>query len=404
MIKSIKITNFCSIGTTQEISFEIFDKDVLDNSAANIVGHNINLVNCFIGHNASGKTNVLKAIAFLFWLMRDAYTSMKADDPLPAHSHQFLTKKLTEIEIEFFNNEKLFQYKVALNRHHIHKEFLGEKITRSYTKIFEYTRSSEDWNFKAPKLKINKNDLQRFKERKNISVLSSLIATGYLPQLSFIKNTTANVTYIGNFAPHPMTSFFNISEFLYKNVELKEETLAFIKDIDIGVSNFDFIEASLRMKEGKKIDDNEKKYLLSCIHESEVGKFQLPLIEESNGTRLGLKLLAEIIPILKTGGMAILDEIESGLHPYVAKKIISFFENKETNLHHAQLIFSTHQHLLLNDRTKTQIFIAEKDNKKFETEVFRLDDVEGIRNDENYCNKYLAGSYGGVPHINWARS
>jgi uncharacterized protein len=100
--------------------------------------------------------------------------------------------------------------------------------------------------------------------------------------------------------------------------------------------------------------------------------------------------------------LVVVDEIESGLHPYVAKKIVSLFENPKTNPFNAQIIFSTHQHLLMNDRAKSQIFICEKDGENFETEVYRLDEVEGVRNDENFFQKYLAGSYGGVPMINWS--
>ena len=64
-----------------------------------------------------------------------------------------------------------------------------------------------------------------------------------------------------------------------------------------------------------------------------------------------------------------------------------------------QLIFSTHQYPLLSDRTKTQIFLTEKEN--FETQIFRLDEIEGVRNDENFANKYIAGTYGGTPNIDY---
>jgi len=400
MIKSIKISNFCSIGNTQEISFEISKKDVFDDSATEISDTYINLVNCFIGHNASGKTTVLKALSFLFWLMSDSYLSMKSDALIPVEAHKLFETELTKFEIEFFYEEKTFQYIVELDHHHIHREFLGQHIERSYTRIFEYTRSDNDWDFKSS-IEINLNDLQRFKEAKNKSVLSSLFETGYLTYLPIIKKFKTNVTSIGHTTFDPVRMFLGVSKLLYENVELQQEALNFIKDADIGISKFGFSEVMIN-RENKQIDSAEKKYALECFHESEVGNFKLPLIEESHGSRHGLALYVAMINlILKSGGVVILDEFESGLHPYFAKKLIYLFENKETNPHQAQLLFSTHQHLLLNDRTKTQIFIAEKDNKNFETEIFRLDDVEGVRNDDNFFNKYLAGTYGGVPNIKW---
>lgn len=187
MIKSIKITNFYSIGATQEISFEISPKDVLNTATVELLGRNINLVNCIIGHNASGKTTVLKAIAFLFWLISDSYTSMKPDELIPFYPHKLYAKKPTQIELEFFNSGALFRYMVEFNSQQIKREYLGEKLVRGYSKIFEYTRSAYDWDFATSKLIVNKNDLSRFKKRKNVSVLCSLIETGYLPKFSFLK-------------------------------------------------------------------------------------------------------------------------------------------------------------------------------------------------------------------------
>ncbi len=57
MLKSIKITNFCNIGETQELLFSIPSEDVLDSSAVSISGHNINLVNCIIGANSGFVAN-----------------------------------------------------------------------------------------------------------------------------------------------------------------------------------------------------------------------------------------------------------------------------------------------------------------------------------------------------------
>lgn len=399
MINTIKISNFCSIGKEQELSFKISSKDRLDNSSVEITNGNINLVNCIIGHNASGKTTAIKAVAFLFWLMGDSYSSMKMDETIPVEAHKLQKNKITKIEVEFFKEDSLFQYKVELDQKQIHKEFLGTKKSRGYSRIFEYSRHKNDWAFKPSELRVNESDLSRFKKRKNVSVLSSLIELGYLPDLSFIKNFSTNVTNVGNFPQHPITSFFDISKSLHENLDLQKRALSFIEDIDVGISSFSFAEA-VRIKDGKALE-NEKRHILECVHESKLGKFILPLIEESNGTRHSLHLLTEILPVLKKGGVAVIDEIESGLHPYVAKKIISLFENRESNPLNAQLIFSTHQHTLLNDRTKTQIFIAEKQPENFETEIFRLDDVEGVRNDDNFCSKYLTGTYGGIPNIQW---
>lgn len=393
MLKSIKITNFCSIGETQEISFEISAKDKLDTSAISISGQNVNLVNCIVGANASGKTTVLKTLSFLFWLINHSYISLKQDEKIPVDAHLLFENELTEIEIEFLNQDKSYKYAVALDKEKIHKESVSQKENDRDEKIFEYNRLESDWNFNTS-LMINQNDLLRFKERKNVSVLSSLIATGYLPQLVFIKEYKTNVTSLGFYQYPTHYLFEEISQFLQSSKEIQKESLSFIKDIDIGISDFEF-------EDFQRIEDGEKVNVLQCVHQTERGKFKLPLLKESNGTVHGIKHLIDILPVLKTGGVAILDEIETGIHPFVAKKIVYLFENPEINTQNAQLIFSTHQAFLLNDRTKTQIFIAEKDSKKAETEIFRLDSLEGVEDYENHFHRYLAGAYGGIPNIKW---
>ena len=70
---------------------------------------------------------------------------------------------------------------------------------------------------------------------------------------------------------------------------------------------------------------------------------------------------------------------------------------KETNPYNAQILFSTHNPWFLQYLTKTQIFIVEKE--KQQTEIFRLDEIKDIRNDENYFLKYIAGEYDGKPKI-----
>jgi uncharacterized protein len=399
MLKSIKITNFGSIGETQELSFKVLPKDVLDDSAVKISDMNVNLVNCIIGHNASGKTTVLKAISFLFFLIKDSYTEMKMDEPIPVLPHKLFSKELTKFEIEFFSKKTQFKYIVELNQKHIVYESLSQKTTARYSIIFKYTREGEKWDFKPSKIEINKNDLSRFEKKSNTTVFCSLIETGYLPELSFIKNFETNINSMGYVPRHPFYEILHISKNFRKDSSLRKKALNFTKDIDLSISNFDFSETSIMKTKTKDI--TEETQILECVHASNKKKFKLPLPHESHGTRHSLQLFSEIIPVLKTGGIVVIDEIESGLHPYVVQKVISLFENTKTNPHHAQLLFSTHQHILLNDRTKTQIFITEKENENLETEIFRLDEVEGVRNDDNYFHKYMAGTYGGIPDIKW---
>lgn len=396
MLTSIKITNFYSIGDTQELSFKINGKDVLDESSI-IVAEDIpvNLVNCIIGHNASGKTTVLKAITFLTWFVRVSYS--RKSEKIPFESHKLKTDESTKFEIEFLDNNSLYMYSLELTNDAVLAEYFGKKIKRGFTRIFEYKRTGVSWDFKSAGIEINSSDLKRFEDRKHTSVLSGLIQLEYIKDVNFFENIFSNVTKLGLINGSP--DFFETSEALNNDDTLRHEILSFSKNIDLGIDDFAFREMVLNKK--NESENDEKKQLLECIHKSSLGSFSLDFIEESNGTQQSIHLISKLIPTLQNGGLAIIDEIESGLHPYVVKKIISLFESKNTNPNGAQLIFSTHQHWILSDRTKTQIFLAEKNIENFETEIFRLDQVEGVRNDENYFSKYLSGAYGGTGNINF---
>ena len=64
------------------------------------------------------------------------------------------------------------------------------------------------------------------------------------------------------------------------------------------------------------------------------------------------------------------------------------------------MIFSTHEVLLLDKNTfrKDQIWFTEKD-KTGATELFSASDYEGVRDDMPFDKWYLAGKFGGIPHI-----
>ena len=395
MLNSIRVTNFHSIGETQALSLEVTKKDILDNSTLPTnVDKGLNLVSCIVGHNASGKTNILKALTFLNWFVTNSYEANL--DEIPLDKHKLWLDKPTKFELNYIDRGVNYFYSLELDTHTVISEYFGKKIARGFTRIFEYTRVGDEWKFKSPELEINSVDLKRFKERKRVSVLSSLVQLGYIKAVDFFENFYSNVNRSGMLGNHNFDELFDLSGHLNEDRDLLSRLSGFIKEVDLGVDGFGFREVVLK---SKSEEDSNKYQILEAIHKSTKGEFKLNLFEESNGTQQSISLLTKLLPILNSGGLVIVDEIEAGLHPYVVRKIVGLFETKETNPQNAQLIFSTHQHMLLNDRTKTQIFLVEKDVDSFESEIYRLDDVEDVRNDENYFQKYITGVYGATPKI-----
>ena len=98
------------------------------------------------------------------------------------------------------------------------------------------------------------------------------------------------------------------------------------------------------------------------------------------------------------GGLAVIDEFENDLHPHMLGAILELFANASTNPLNAQLIFTCHAVEVLNLIHKSQVILVQKDHN-CESSACRLDAVTGIRNDDNFYAKYMAGAYGAVPEL-----
>jgi predicted ATPase len=111
--------------------------------------------------------------------------------------------------------------------------------------------------------------------------------------------------------------------------------------------------------------------------------------------------LRYILPVLETGGVAIIDEFETGLHSHVVEYIVKLFYSPVTNPKGAQLIANFHtDYLLQTALEKYQIILTEKDPDSQSTDAWRLDTVKGLaRNANNHYAKYHAGAYGAIPNL-----
>ena len=75
-------------------------------------------------------------------------------------------------------------------------------------------------------------------------------------------------------------------------------------------------------------------------------------------------------------------------------------QDKEINITQAQLIFTTHDVGLLDQRLlrRDQIWFAEKNEKTAETDLYALTDFSP-RKSENIQKGYLQGLYGAIPFV-----
>lgn len=133
------------------------------------------------------------------------------------------------------------------------------------------------------------------------------------------------------------------------------------------------------------------------LHRSDGEPIVFPFAQESQGTTAFLTLLGPVLKALRSGGFIAIDELDAHLHPLLALRVIELFTNSEYNRKGAQLVFTTHDTNLFRALRRDQIWFTEKNNDGSST-LYPLTDFKP-RRDENLHSGYLQGRYGAIPFI-----
>lgn len=126
--------------------------------------------------------------------------------------------------------------------------------------------------------------------------------------------------------------------------------------------------------------------------------------QESLGTHAWFAFLGPLLHFLDRGGVMLVDELDSSLHPLLAAEVIRLFQDREANPHDAQLVFTTHDATLLGPSVverpldRDQVWITHK-SAIGESELYPLTAARKARKDDNLERRYLHGHYGGIPRL-----
>lgn len=126
MLKKFRISNFGGIDKMIEMDLTISSSSIIDHTAKKLNKiEGVNLVSTVIGANASGKTTVLKSLAYVLFAIKNSYQIQIQD----AHYRPFVTKEddPTVFELEFNEDSEEYLYKISINKAIFVSEFLGQK-------------------------------------------------------------------------------------------------------------------------------------------------------------------------------------------------------------------------------------------------------------------------------------
>lgn len=139
-------------------------------------------------------------------------------------------------------------------------------------------------------------------------------------------------------------------------------------------------------------------------HRGAVGSVTLGVTDESSGTLRLLELAGQAIPILASGGLFLVDEIDASLHPLLSASLVRLFQSPTANTGNAQFVFTSHDATLLGSidgedvLRRDQVWFTSKDDEGA-SELFPLAEFKPRRQGENRQKRYLNGSYGAIPEL-----
>ncbi len=410
MVLEIRLQNF----------FSIKEEVILDLRAANIKSEKARALNrntfsfddinvlksaAIYGANASGKSNIIKAIRFCNALVFESHNHNENTiyNFLPFKFEGYVDKPSSYF-INFVIEGVEYEYSFELTRRSILKEALYHYPNGKRAKVFERDETKKG----------DKKDFYSFGtsviRRPNDVVENTSSKTLYISRASQMDREIPKKVF-RFFHETFILNMFNYNakyadDLIRKN---KERILEGLRIADSDIVDFHH---TLKRGPGKNahIDLSTSQVTFQDIETEnlDVKLFHKPsknvafdLREESEGTQLLFWNLILIFDIIRNNKILLIDEIERSLHPKIIAYIISLFHAS----HHAQLIFSTHSTYLLdlNKLRKDQIWFV---NKKEDgaTDLYSLYDYSDFRDTMDVEKAYLQGRFDAVPIIDDSES
>jgi len=413
MIIRFGVQNHLSIRDHQELSLVASS---LKDKGADLInfGKDQDLLPAILiyGANASGKSNIVSALAYFCDTVRDSHSRGKPDGKIPRLPF-LLDEKSARVPSKF-------DIDVVINRTRFHYGYVSSD--REFI---------EEWLFAFPAGK-KQTWFLREKGKKNIYFGKSLkgslrtIESLMRPNSLFLSTAAQNshkqltplYKYISSFSIEKPDEYNTAAKSAFSKGKIDARIIDFLRDADTGIVDCQFDDLyknesqtivmneilqimKKHAPEGRefpKVEDMKLK-VISLGHKTKSGKkIYLDLSFESTGTIRLLAILKSIYSALDRGGTVVIDELDSSLHTYLSEKIIHLFNSRKTNPKGAQLIATTHDTNLLSWQLirRDQILFAEKDADGA-TSFYPLTDIR-TRNTDNLEKGYLEGRFGAVPY------
>jgi AAA15 family ATPase/GTPase len=422
MIIQFSVSNYRCFRGQQTLNLTASgDKDLTDNcidtSLPGLTGKRWLKGVGIYGANASGKSTVLDALAALRRLVLSSAKVTDSKEPVQDIEPFALCPDgptpPTAFGLVFVTDGVRYEYRVAATQERIWHEslraFPKAKEQVWYSRDWDPETSAYVWTPERPTGFRRDTQLEGYTLR-NMLFLSKAVANNLKklePVYGWFKE---QLNFMDLGANRRLPHTFSLKQ-VNENAEYSEPILALLRHADIGVSGAGAVENTPDEEMLEKYinsapeDAREKlrkrKWLAPELTHQGVDSSDIPLPwdRESAGTQRLFALAGPWLDILSKGRVVCVDELETSMHPLMARELLRLFMCPEANAKGAQLIFTTHNPLLLDTTLmrRDQVWFTDKDDKGA-AHLYPLTDYSP-RKGESLVRGYLAGRYGAVPFI-----
>ena len=397
------------------------------------------------GANASGKSNLIKAMSFARDLIVKGTSGKQRIGVIPFRFDASTENAPSRFRFDIRCNDKIFSYGFEVDRQRIHSEWLYEIRSSSEKMYFERETSSEGMT------SVTFGNIA-FSEEQGEQFFH-FVATGTRANQLFLKECIERnalifeqvnrwfdeklVLIFPDTKPSGIEiAFMNDEEFQYEFVKL-------LKLFDLGIENmrledFDFdsetripAEVRKRIKQDIQemslprggqaivqipalnififVDENQepvsKRFMTLHKVEGKDDHATLELTEESEGTQRVFEIVPALLDLMNEDHerVFVIDELDRRLHALLSYKILELFLTRKTK-QKGQLIVTTHEVgiLDLDLLRRDEIWFIEKKSSGASS-VFSLEEFHP-RYDKDIRKSYLQGRFGAIPLLPSRRS
>ncbi len=415
MLVEFRIKNFCSLRDEQVLSLVATKDKTLQDSNTQATGISAapNVLRSVViyGANASGKSNLIKALQYMRGVVTESATAIAPSQIFgvqPFRLDSDSANQPSEFEVTFLLDGVRYQYGFAMTAQRVVGEHLlvykAFKPQKWFTRRFDIDTGQDVYEFGSG-LKGPKN-LWEGATRPNALFLSMAVQLNSIdlrPVFEWFSNQLVIFNEQSQLSPQ-------VSIQMLKHAQGRKDICNFLTNADLSLSD---IEVETRTVPGQSVHldllvgktevrvENIEEHKVRFHHVTKHGTAVFDLLEESNGTRNLLFLAGPVLNILRKGLTLIIDELDTSLHTLLVRELVRLFHLSDINTKGAQLVFTTHDTSLLDAPDlfrRDQVWFVEK-NQDQASSLINLSEFSPRKN-EALERGYLIGRYGGIPFIN----